>query len=283
MADETYAESIRQWRKEYAQRRLSPDGWLAITGLFWLEQGENRMGSDPSNQVILPSGSAPAFAGIFSLRESEITLQAAEGVEMAINDQLVTTTPIIITEDGSSEWVLLNELKISVIQRGSRYGVRVYDQNHPALKMPIDLRWYPVKEEFRIQARFVPLDQPYTISIVNVMGDFLEEPCTGYAEFTAQGETCRLYALPIEDSGRLWFLFQDATGSHTTYPGGRFLTSDGPQEGQIVLDFNKAYNPPCAYTDFATCPLPPAVNRLPIPVEAGEMKFRKPTGEPFLS
>ena len=279
MVDETYAESIQQWRNEYAQRLVSPDGWLAITGLFWLEEGENRMGSDPSNRVVLPPGSAPSFAGIFTLHEDEIILQAEDGVEMATNDQPISTTRIVITDYGSSGWILLNDLKISVIQRGTHYGVRVYDQNHPALKKPVALDWYPVKEKYRIAARFVPLEQPYTLSIVNILGDIVEEPCSGFAEFTVEGKTCRLFALPIEDGDRLWFLFLDATSRDTTYPGGRFLTSAGPQEGQVVLDFNKAHNPPCAYTAFATCPLPPAVNRLLIPVKAGELKFRKPIGD----
>ena len=255
---------------------MSPEGWLAISGLFWLDQGENRMGTHPSNRIILPPHSAPEFSGTFSMREREITLQAADGVHMTINDQPVTTTPIVIDSYGSSEWIVLNDLKISIIQRGSRYGARIYDKNHPQLKQFVVLRWFPIQTEYCIEARYVPAEKPKTMSIVNVLGDTLEMESPGYAEFTIDGKVCCLHAVPVEESDRLWFLFQDATSSDATYPGGRFLTSDAPQAGIVTLDFNKAHNPPCAYTDFATCPLPPPINRLPVRVSAGESRYPRP-------
>jgi uncharacterized protein len=157
-----------------------------------------------------------------------------------------------------------------------RQGVRVYDKNHPALLHFVSLRWYPVQPEYCIPARFVPLDPPVKLPIVNVLGDASEEDSPGYVEFTFDGQDCRMYALPIEDSDRLWFIFQDQTGKSVTYAGGRYMTTDGPKDGVVMLDFNKAHNPPCAYTDFATCPLPPAENRLSVAIKAGELRYSRP-------
>jgi hypothetical protein len=132
MPDEIYIDSIKKWRHEYAQKLLSQDGWLSISGLFWLEEGPNRFGAGPSNSIILPPGPAPDFAGTFFLQEGKITLHTADQVEVIIGDQKVTTSSIVLGSYGSSEWILLNELKLSVIQRGTRFGVRVYDKNNPA-------------------------------------------------------------------------------------------------------------------------------------------------------
>jgi uncharacterized protein len=276
MDEKSYADSIRKWRQEYAQKLMSPEGWLAISGLFWLDQGENRMGAHPSNRIILPPHSAPEFSGIFTLTDREVILQAAEEVTMSINDQPVATTQIPIDSYGSSEWISLNDLKISVIQRGARYGVRIYDKNHPQLKQFVVLRWFPIQPDYCIEAKFIPFAEPKTMSIVNVLGDTLEMESPGYAEFSLHGQVCRLHAVPVEESDRLWFLFQDSTSSDATYPGGRFLTTDAPQGDKVILDFNKAHNPPCAYTDFATCPLPPPINRLPVRVSSGESRYPRP-------
>jgi len=276
MDEKNYADSIRKWRQEYAQRLMSPEGWLAISGLFWLDQGENRMGAHPSNRIILPPNSAPAFSGTFTLHDRDITLQAAEGALTTINDQPISQTQVIIDSYGSSDWIALNDLKLSVIQRGSRYGVRIYDKNHPQLKQFVVLRWFPIQPEYCVEADFTPFEQPVTISIVNVLGDTLEMQSPGYAEFKLHGQVSRLHAVPVEESDRLWFLFQDASSTDATYPGGRFMTTDAPAAGRVMLDFNKAHNPPCAYTDFATCPLPPPINRLPVRVSAGESRYPRP-------
>jgi len=277
MVDENYVESVRAWRQKYAQGLLSPESWLAISGLFWLGQGENQIGTQASCQVALPHGSAPALAGTFHVHDTEIILEAAPGVQMTYQDQPVTRTPIMINDYGSSDWIVLNDLKLSVIQRGVRRGVRIYDKNNPSLVQFVSLRWYPIQPECCIQARFTTFEQPQKLPIVNVLGDPLDIDSPGYAEFTWQGETCRLMAIPVEDSDRLWFIFHDLTSKDATYKGGRYLTADGPKDGFITLDFNQAHNPPCAYTDFATCPLPPAINRLNVAIKAGETRYTHPT------
>ncbi len=276
MSDASYLQSIQTWRRQYAEKLAAPDSWLAASGLFWLEEGENRLGTEPSNQISLPVGSAPDFAGTFIYSDGKVTLQAAPGVQMTINDQPVTKMPIALSEYGSSDWILLNDLKISIIQRGTRIGARIFDKNNPSLRHFVFLRWFPVQEAYRIKARFVPHEEPQIITTVNVLGDPLEMTCPGYVEFRLNKRKCSL--MPIEtDEGRLWYMFRDATSGEQTYSGGRYLVSEPPEDNQVTLDFNKAHNPPCAYTDFATCPLPPATNHLAVRVAAGEQRFRVPS------
>jgi uncharacterized protein len=277
MDAEIYLDEVRAWRQAYTEKLLSRDGWLSISGLFWLQQGENSFGTDPGNHIILPPNSGPATGGTFRLHDRHITLQTASGVQVIIKDQPVTSAEITINSYGSSEWIYLNDLRISIIERGIRFGARVYDRNHPALKQSVSLRWFPIQDAYCIQARFVPFDEPQKLSIVNVIGDTLEIESPGYAEFDFQGNVCRMRAIPSETTDGLWFIFQDGTSRDVTFPGGRYLiTDDLPQDGLITLDFNKAHNPPCAYTDFATCPLAPKINHLPVPIKAGELKFPKP-------
>lgn len=266
--------SIQKWRKEYETKLGAPDGWLSISGLYWLKEGNNRMGADPSLEVVLPTGSAPTFCGEFKYHANQITLEAQEGVTLTVNEKPVNSVTVKFNQYGSSDWFVLNELKFAVIQRGVRYGVRVYDRNSSSRKAFVNLRWFPIDEAYRIAASFVVNDPPTMIPVTNVLGDTSEEPCPGYAEFTVNKQVHRLYPVTSEGEERLWFMFRDSTNGSMTYPGGRFMWAEPPKNNTIVLDFNKAYNPPCAYTDFATCPLPPEINRLSVPVMAGEMKFR---------
>jgi uncharacterized protein len=270
--DETFYNSIKDWRKKYEDDLGAPDGWFSIAGLFWLEEGENRIGTDFSSRIVLPRDCGPKQAGVFTLHEGHITLQAAPGVEMICNDQPVTTMAVKLGQYGSSEWIHLDRVKFVVIQRGVRYGVRVYDPENPARRKFLNLRWFVVNEDCHIEARFVPCDQPLMLSIMNVLGDISQQPCPGSAEFTLDQQPCKLYPVSMED-GRLWFMFKDASNGKLTYPGGRFLFADPPQDGKVILDFNKAFNPPCAYTHFATCPLPPEENKLAVQVLAGEMEY----------
>jgi uncharacterized protein (DUF1684 family) len=272
--DRKYQLSIQEWRKDYEAKLAAPDGWLSISGLYWLKEGDNRFGAAPDNEVVLPAGSAPMHAGLFNCQGSQITLLVERDVMVTCNDQPLSELLVKLNQFGSSEWFVLNGLKFAVIQRGVRYGVRIYDENNPTRKQFASLRWFPVDESLCIMAKWMPYDKPVMISILNVLGDTLEEPCPGYAEFTLLRNTLRLYPISPDGEERLWFLFKDATNGSLTYPGGRFLWAQPPQDGHVTLDFNKTYNPPCSYTDFATCPLPPSSNYLKEEIQAGEMKFR---------
>ena len=273
MVQGTYYSQIQDWRKEHERKLASPDGWLAISGLFWLEEGKNRFGCAQSNEIVLPSEAAPEQAGVFSFKQGEISLKVNDGVNLTINEKPVVSTKIKLSEYGSSDWLVLNELKLSVIQRGARYGVRVYDPNNPPRRRFASLRWFPVEDAYCINARYFTYDPVDTLLINNVLGDTLELTCPGYVEFTFNEQPCRLYPVSDEDDDILWFMFRDSTSGSLTYAGGRYLYVEPPKGEEIILDFNKAQNPPCAYTDFATCPLPPPQNKLSVPIMAGEMKF----------
>lgn len=268
-----YYTMITNWRKTYEQELGAPDGWLSISGLYWLKEGENRIGADASAQVILPRGSAPRKAGVITLQGAHITLKASQESNFTSNNTRITDLDIQLNEHGSSEWVFTSEVKFAVIQRDTRYGVRVYDPNNPARRKFYNVRWFAINENFCIQARYHLLDEPVMLTITNVIGNTSQEACNGYVEFLIKDQLCKLYPLEIEDGKGLWFMFKDASNQNCTYSGGRFLFADAPQDNIVTLDFNKAHNPPCAYTNFATCPLPPSINNLPVEIPAGEMEF----------
>jgi uncharacterized protein (DUF1684 family) len=171
----------------------------------------------------------------------------------------------------------MGALSLSVIERGGRYGIRLKDRENPARKSFTGLKWFEVKEEYRVEARWVPHPEPRPVEVPNVLGQIVPMPSPGYAEFTLAGKTLRLDAV-LEGPGdeELFVIFRDETSGKETYGAGRFLYADVPRDGKVVLDFNKAYSPPCAFTDYATCPLPPRQNRLPVRVEAGELAYGRP-------
>ncbi len=270
--DSTYYNEIKDWRKRYEAKLGAPDGWLSITGLYWLKDGENSLGTNAINDVVLPRDAGREQSGTIIVADKKVILQAAPGAHMTCNEQPVNHLEIQFNQYASSDWIYLNHIKFAVIQRGIRYGVRVYDEHSPERRKFVNVRWFPIEEAYTIQASYHELEEPMQIAIMSVVGDISQEPCPGYAEFTLEGQTCKLYPIVLED-GRLWFMFKDASNGSLTYSGGRFLTSEAPQNGIVRIDFNRTYNPPCAYTHFATCPLPPAINQLPVSILAGEMEF----------
>lgn len=270
--DENYYNTIKDWRKQYETKLGAPDGWLSITGLYWLKDGENSLGTHVTNDIVLPRGAGPKQIGKIIFADGKIVLQTEPGAEMICEEQPVTSLEIRFNQYASSEWIYMNHVKFAVIQRGTRYGVRIYDENNPQRRKFVNIRWFPIEETYRIQARYHKLEEPIKLAIMNVIGDISQEPCYGYAEFTVEDQVCKLYPVTL-DSGNLWFMFKDASNGSLTYHGGRFVFAEAPQDDMINIDFNKTHNPPCAYTNFATCPLPPVINLLNVRVNAGEMEF----------
>jgi uncharacterized protein (DUF1684 family) len=276
MTDFTYIESIESWRKEREKNLALPHGWLATAGLFWLQPGENRMGTDSSNPIRLPVGAAPANAAIFTLDAGNVSLKTAPGVKIILGGQPITETEIPIGDD-SSEAIDLNDLKIFVLRRGERLGVRVFNPDNPNRLQFDGLDWFSVDQAYCLQAQFIPFQERKSVEIVNLLGDIEPMECPGIVEFEFRGELFRLEPVVRED-GRFWFMFCDRTNGVQTYKAGRYLFCDPPKDGLFTLDFNRAQNPPCAFTEFATCPLPPVNNRLPIEILAGERKYSGPKG-----
>lgn len=267
-----YRDRIEKFRAEREAELKAETGWLSVAGLFWLKEGENRFGADPSNEIVLPEGSAPQRAGAFDFHEGKTTLRVEKGASVMLNGKPATTVEVKTDEKLLPDVIRLGSLTLTVIKRGERYGVRVKDSNSKLRREFKGLRWFPLKEAYRITARFVTYEKPRDIEIANVLGDVSKNPSPGYALFTIRGKTYRLDPI-LEGKNKLFFIFADQTNNKTTYGAGRFLYTPLPQHGKVTLDFNLAENPPCAFTQFATCPLPPRQNRLKVAIEAGELNY----------
>ncbi len=276
-ADETYEAAVRKWREEREARLRADGGWLTLAGLFWLKEGENRFGTDPAGDIVLPAGTAPAKAGIFTLRDGQVTVTLLPGTAGRIGPRSLTS-PREMRPDtsGNADVLEMGSLSLNVIERGGKLGIRLKDKNNPARREFAGLKWFPIAEAYRVEAQWVSHPQPKPVKVPNVLGQSEAMPSPGYAEFVLNGKTVRLDGV-LEDprAEQLFFILRDQTSGKETYGAGRFLYADMPKAGKVVLDFNKAYNPPCAFTPYATCPLPPPQNWMPVRVEAGEMAYGK--------
>lgn len=266
-----YKAEIEAWQHKRQAALTADNGWLTVVGLFWLEEGSNSVGSGSGNNFVLPPGSAPGNVGVFDFHGGVTTFRAAPDVTVFLNGQPAASGVLKPDQSGSPDIVRLNDLTMFVIQRGNRYGVRLKDKNSGFRRNFTGLKYFPIRESYRVRAKFVPYDPPKKISIPNILGQADEESSPGYVVFSLAGHECRLD--PVTEGDMLFFIFKDPTSGKETYPAGRFLYSSLPKDGEVVLDFNKAVNPPCAFTPYATCPLPPKQNYLSVRVEAGEMPY----------
>jgi uncharacterized protein (DUF1684 family) len=275
-ADEAYRADVRKWRQDRETRLKADGGWLTLAGLFWLREGANRFGTDPGGEIVLPTGSVPARAGSFELRggEARVTLEA--GTSARLGGKSLSSAGALMRPDSTADVLELGTLTMQVIERGGRHAIRLKDKNSAIRKGFLGLKWYDVQESYRVEAKFVSYTQPKPVKVPNVLGQSESMPSPGYAEFQLNGQALKLDGV-LEDpqAEQLFFILRDQTSGKETYGAGRFLYADLPKAGRIVLDFNKAYNPPCAFTPYATCPLPPRQNWLPVRIEAGEMGYGK--------
>lgn len=268
VADKPYAADVAKFRANRENSLTRKNGWLAVAGLFWLKEGENSVGSAPGSDVPLPTGEAPAHAGTLFFQDGKATFQAADGVPATLNHKPINSENVPTDATGKAGVIRVGDIAFTVIVRGKRTGVRLYDNQSKARKAFTGLHWYPVDPKLCVKAKFIKYPKVKMTRIIDIIGDINLVPCPGYAEFNINGKTCRLMG---EDQGdTMFFNFRDATSGDTTYPAGRFLDAPSPKNGWVTIDFNKAYNPPCAFTAFATCPLPPAGNQLSVPIHAGE-------------
>jgi uncharacterized protein len=267
-----WQKQLDTWKKERTESLKREDGWLTLVGLYWLKPGENRFGSDPGNPVILPKGKSPAVAGTLVRDGEAVTLNVQPGVALTADGKPVTASLPLTTDAKSKPTVLeLGSLSFYAIQRGDRVGVRIKDKESPERAAFKGVDTFTSDPRWRVVARFEPYKDK-KIPITNILGQVAQETSPGAVVFDWQGKTYRLDALGDPKEG-LSLIFGDATNGKLTYGAGRFLDTDPPKDGTVVVDFNTAYNPPCAFTAFATCPLPPAQNKLALAVEAGEKKF----------
>jgi uncharacterized protein (DUF1684 family) len=272
---DAYRTEIEQWHRQRVERLTAEDGWLTLIGLFWLEEGVNTVGSHPGSDVVLPATKAPLRVGTLTLEGDRIHLQVAEDVMITHDGAPVSALDLAVDASGKPTILDLGDLRFFVIERSARYGLRVRDRQHPARFDFSDIEIFPIEERWRVTGRLETYDPPRTLAIVNVLGDVNERESPGTVVFDIGGRTCRLDAQQ-GPNGSLFLIFSDQTSGRETYGGGRYLYSEPvSDDGTVVLDFNKAYNPPCAVTDFATCPLPPRQNKLPVRIDAGEKDYRR--------
>lgn len=265
---------LDQWRKERIERLTSETGWLTLVGLYWLKPGDNTFGRAAGNRVVLDHPSLAATAGTFTVKNGTVTFTTQPGATVTHDGKPVTS--IAMTPDTAGEPTTLasGSLRFFVIERVGKLGVRVRDVDHPARKHFQGIEYFPPSDDWIISARFEPYPPGRRIPILNILGMTDQMVTPGAVVFTKNGREYRLDTiLEAPDDQELFVMFADATTARETYGAGRFMYIPMPRDGRVTIDFNRAYNPPCAFNEFATCPLPPAQNRLALRVDAGEKKY----------
>jgi len=269
------------WRTHREQRLSAPDGWLTLVGLAWLKPGANTIGSAPDNRIRL-SAAAPAHLGVIEVNGNDIRLAAPAGgfpAGVQLDDSPAQAAKLADDEAKKPSKLTVGTLTILLLHRGDRYALRIKDSQAPTRLNFHGLHWYNPDPRYRVEARWIPFVPVKKIPIPSIIGVTDQMPAPGLAEFTLDGKTLQLEPVLEEpDAKQLFFIMRDATSRTTSYGAARFLYTDFPdhgldQPGHLLLDFNRLQNPPCAYTAFATCPLPPEQNRLSIALPVGEAKY----------
>ena len=273
-ANPSYESEIRQWQTRRSTNLKKEDGWLSLVGLFWLHEGENRLGSDRATSSVILPAKAPADAGTLTMKDGRVTLEAR--VPMTIDGKPVTA-PVELLDDSNEKGptiVHLGTMRFQIIKRGPRYGTRIKDPEAETRTHFQGLEYFPIDPKWRVEARFEPYNPVKKIPITDVTGMTSDNDSPGALVFTIDGREYRIDPILEEGSDELFLIFKDATSRDSTYQAGRYLYAAKPgPDGKVIVDFNKAYNPPCTFTPFATCPLPPKQNILPIRIEAGEKRY----------
>jgi uncharacterized protein len=264
--DAAYIQSFDKWKAELVDDLKT--NWLSLAGLFWLKPGENSFGSDAGNAIVFPKG--PPHAGVFELQGTDVTVKFGPDAHATIDGKPVTTAKLQPDTSGSPTIVELGSLRIKAIVRGPRIGIRLKDLDNEEAKNYHGPIFFPLDLSYRVTASWIPSDGKKTVDVPNVLGDTTPTPVAGTVVFKIDGQEVRLTDLGGNPSKGLSFVFNDLTSKTDTYPGGRFLETDPVVNGTVVIDFNRAYNPPCAVTPYATCPLAPKENRLAVAIPAGE-------------
>jgi len=267
-----YLDEIESWRSGRIERLQRPDGWLTLVGLAWLQPGDNSVGSAADSAVELPK-SAPARLGTLRVDGDAVTFSAAPGVEVTSAGKTVSTLRLRSDREGEPTVLSHGTVSFYVIGRNERLAVRIKDSDAAARRRFAGIEHFQVDPKWRVEARFEPAPAGTEIEVPNALGYLEKMSAPGHVVFDLGGESHRLLALDDTGDGRLFLVFGDLTTGKETYGGGRFLYTDPPKDGRVVLDFNRAYNPPCVFSPYATCPLPPPGNRMKVRVEAGEKKY----------
>ncbi len=272
-ADE-FVKSNAEWREWRLERLTSETGWLTLIGLHWLVEGDNALGSEPGSRLPLPAEKALSRTALLRNEGGIVTLLPEAGSGLSADGKPVTT-PLPLATDAAEKPTLLElgSLNFFLVERGERVGLRLRDREAKLRREFVGLDYFPPDPALRVEARFTANPPGTTMAVATVLGTTEQMPSPGKLTFTLSGEERTIVALDDTGDGRLYLIFGDATNGHETYGAGRFLYADPPANGVAIVDFNRAYNPPCAFTPWSTCQLPPKENRLALRIEAGEKKY----------
>ncbi len=281
MPADPYLAEVTKFRQDRAATLKSDAGWLTIAGLWFLTQPQATFGSDPLNDIVFPA-SAPPRAGTFEMRNGNVTVKAAEGVTFELDGKPVTQMEMKSDVPGPADRLMLgNDLQFWVHNSGNRLSIRLRDQKSALRTHFTGLTWFPIDPAYKVEATFTPFEKPRMVDVASLVGDVDKTPIPGIVTFTLNGQEYKLEPFAEPGDEQFWFVFRDLTSQKETYPAARFLYAAAPTfaskdasarqaSGKIILDFNKAVNPPCAYNPYTTCPIPTEQNRLRTRIEAGE-------------
>jgi uncharacterized protein (DUF1684 family) len=275
--------ALNAFHAEREKILLADDGWFTVSGLHFLNPGENKFGSDPLNDVVLEYADVPKQAGVITMNGTNVTIKAAEGQTLTYNGKPAKEGVLHLAADGKpADTITFKTTTMFLHYSGPRLAIRVRDLNAPLRKNFSGLKWYPPNPAVKVVGQFTPLAKPKTVQAPNILGDLEPFEVPGTVALTIGGKAANMEAW--KSGNQLWFVFRDLTSADTTYQSARFLYTDMPgPDGKLVMDFNRARNPPCAYNQWTTCPLPPASNKLPVRIEAGEKRYHSdgaPTASP---
>lgn len=274
----SYSAEIATYRADRLAELTAPNGWLAVQGLFWLHEGDNTAGSDPSSEIKLPQR-APRRLGVFTLAGGKVTFTPDPAAHVEVAGKHAADPVALGT--GERNAVVSARLRLFLLRRGDRIGLRMLDPESHARRTFSGLRYFPLDPDYRLKAKYTAYPAMKTVPVANVLGQLVPMESPGYVEFELNGRTWRLE--PVYETSRrddLFFIFRDLTSRTETYEAGRYLHAPLPKDGVVDLDFNRAYNPPCAFTAFATCPLPTKENQLAVAIRAGELRHKEAPARP---
>ena len=260
------------WQARRTESVGGTNGWTTLVGLHWLNEGDNSAGRAAINQVVLSSDGVPPFAGTFTRNGNSVTFTAAPGADVRVQGEKVNRVELTTDAEPNPTRLQMGSASIVAIQRGDRVGLRVRDPESVARREFKGLHWFPYNPAWRLEGRFEPFVTPEKLRVPDVTGAIQEFNCPGVIVFSAQGSEHRLWVAEEAGDSEFFVMFRDETSGQSTYPAGRFISVSKPDAaGNVIIDFNRAYTPPCGFTAFATCPIPPKQNRLTLAIKAGEL------------
>ncbi len=272
-AESDYERGINKWRAAHETELLADGGWLTVAGLFWLKEGVNTVGAGGNYDVQLTDNFTQGKFGEIIFSGGNAALNIVPGVEAKSDGKIITKIDLASDEKTKPNRIEGGSQTFYLIKREDRFGIRLKDLKNPERTKFSGLEWFAIDPKLEVTADLEPYPEPKDVKVPNVLGGTFPYKSPGILKFKIRGKEYRLQ--PVIEDDHLFIIFRDLTSKSSTYGAGRFLYADAPKDGKVVLDFNKAENPPCAFTAFATCPLPPQQNRLEVAIKAGEKRYHK--------